>query len=1238
MQRRRLFAIGLTLSILGSVPWTAAADPEPSYQGKSLQVWISALKHKDARVRFEAAVALGKLGAPQAALAPLIAAVKDEDSQVRSAALGALSQSDVANPSIVAAVLGALKDRQVLVRVDAETALGKLPLSTLQAGMRPLMIALKDTNPTVRRVAQETVKRFGPETTDLVKDLVAASQSKTPAVRRIADLAWDGMDPPSKEMRADLSTAAKAQDPELRRAAVLVVDMFSPLIPEALSILRDALTDQVPTVRRLAARALGRMGPAAREAAPTLIIAYQDPDEEVRKAVTVALPHVLSGVKDVAILITALPIQDRPVWQAATRTLLAIIQDTKDLQTLRATLTAPETSVRQATAAALGRIGPEAVPSLIEMLQDENVAVRAAAARALGDIIRGTKDLPTLRATVKAPDASVRRATTAALGAIGAEAVPSLIELLKDVEPTIRKMAAESLRGIGPQAKDAVPALKARLIDTDGMAQVAAALALWKISATVTDAVPVLTAALKHPEEPVRVYAAEGLGDIGPAAKEAVPALRAMSQDQNANQSTTRRAATAALRKIGVEPDPPGAPTAKKHLPLGEPDQSKTARPDFGFPRLEVLVGNLILLMVIETLLLLVFRRTAARIGLVLLSVFNLLTGTVSGIWLIGESRDVFRDVRFVVPAALLTSSICLLIRRPWGWLLTATVQLLVAGLCVFAALFGLLILWWSGSTNEGMLAETGILANLGVPLSLMVFGIAMGLAAAFLTGFFYLMLSRVRAAFHVGTTSSSPKEFAPDAPRPSPLEIKSWTEPSTLPRTPLSTTTNEQLLPSYDRPPAGLLVLTAFNLLTGIGCGACLIGLSLDVGASVLGVVAVGIVAGAMVAPGICLLIRRPWGWLLAAACQLFVGGIAIIPAFVGLSLAEDFWREGDSWVAMFGIPLSLFLVGCAMVPAAVSFTGFCYLMRPHVIAAFHVGTQTWKRFRWAAALLLLICAYAGTGALVWGELAHQTTLAQMEQLRLQPPLMHCSWQAKKIDRSQGEFLAGLFANIYDSSSVWTFKDDGELLIGKISAKNRYESGLFDLTHYRWTLSDDTLTLVRQHDDDQENHVFKVEECTANTLRLREETIGPDPFGGLFDKERKGKERKYQYHFQLERCPRVWFHDPFFLHNLPLAVPMRLAVLLFAALVTWLLTYRACRSRLRALAVNSGVMTLVGIPLILITVIGFLSHPRMSVIPSAESETNAIIAGLVTATGCALGGLLLGCLPGACRADESTS
>lgn len=94
----------------------------------------------------------------------------------------------------------------------------------------------------------------------------------------------------------------------------------------------------------------------------------------------------------------------------------------------------------ETAADSLGRMGPAAVPNLMEALQDSNPLVRSLACRVLARIgPEAVIAVPNLIKLLDDDDARVRREATRALGQVGpaaAESIPALIRLLKEAEPT----------------------------------------------------------------------------------------------------------------------------------------------------------------------------------------------------------------------------------------------------------------------------------------------------------------------------------------------------------------------------------------------------------------------------------------------------------------------------------------------------------------------------------------------------------------------------------------------------------------------------------------------------------------------------------------------------------------------------------------------------------------------------------------------------------------------------------
>lgn len=137
----------------------------------------------------------------------------------------------------------------------------------------------------------------------------------------------------------------------------------------------------------------------------------------------------------------------------------------------------------------------------------------------------------------------------------GARAVPSLIELLKDDDPSTRIVAAEQLGQVGPAARSAIPQLLSQATQEGNQhVNTTAAAALKWIDLTAARRVMAhFVPRLHDPDVQQRRTACAVLGSVGPIAKPAVPELLTAAHDADA---LVRRNALIALASIGI-PLPP---------------------------------------------------------------------------------------------------------------------------------------------------------------------------------------------------------------------------------------------------------------------------------------------------------------------------------------------------------------------------------------------------------------------------------------------------------------------------------------------------------------------------------------------------------------------------------------------------------------------------------------------------------------------------------------------------------
>jgi HEAT repeat protein len=105
------------------------------------------------------------------------------------------------------------------------------------------------------------------------------------------------------------------------------------------------------------------------------------------------------------------------------------------------------------------RIGPPAIPLLVDLLRHEWISIRRSAISTLIDLAPDTETIqPALRGALRDEDATVAGDAARALGALGPRASPSvaaLVTTLSHTDPYVRIYAAEALASIGPGAASA---------------------------------------------------------------------------------------------------------------------------------------------------------------------------------------------------------------------------------------------------------------------------------------------------------------------------------------------------------------------------------------------------------------------------------------------------------------------------------------------------------------------------------------------------------------------------------------------------------------------------------------------------------------------------------------------------------------------------------------------------------------------------------------------------------------
>lgn len=222
--------------------------------------------------------------------------------------------------------------------------------------------------------------------------------------------------------------------------------------------------------------------------------------------------------------------------------------------------------------------GEAAIPSLTELLRDENVEIRGIAATALKELAvveqislpRETMD-SLLQAANRQDERQLRYDPGSepyrTLVLIGTPSVPLWIQALESDDADVRLQAMEALAAIGPGAQEAVPVLLDQLTNRAFNRQEAALDSVdWMISSDSSaalasigrPAIPGLAEALTDKREWVRFDAGSALSRIG---LEAVPELiRALNHPELVVQLESARS----LSRMGREASMAIAPLKKK--------------------------------------------------------------------------------------------------------------------------------------------------------------------------------------------------------------------------------------------------------------------------------------------------------------------------------------------------------------------------------------------------------------------------------------------------------------------------------------------------------------------------------------------------------------------------------------------------------------------------------------------------------------------------------------------------
>src|SRR5262245_6987069 len=388
-----VYRIKASLKMPNTVPelfyhteFLGGAGPGGGEDGPAL---IEGLKHKEARIRIEAAEDLGLIGPSAADAVPALLKLteNDPDPLIRLEAAKAVAGIDAKKETAIPLLIEALKDKGGKVRRRGAECLGDLGPRGKSA-VPDLVKAVKDPDPTVSWAAIDALGQIGPDAEPAVPTLVEAL--KDGSTRGAAVNALGQIGGKARDAVPALEQVLQGEDVSVRWAtASALVRIGGPGLKTGVRYLLETATRDRERNWTDAHNIL--MAPTSREALPVMLDAVRDPVvRELASYICVEMSVYLTKdpLADVKPLLEDKDAGVRCVSAWVLHTARAV--DIKDVIAVqRATLKAADPWARQQAARFLGKLGQsakDAADDLAALSDDKDEGARKAAAEALKSI------------------------------------------------------------------------------------------------------------------------------------------------------------------------------------------------------------------------------------------------------------------------------------------------------------------------------------------------------------------------------------------------------------------------------------------------------------------------------------------------------------------------------------------------------------------------------------------------------------------------------------------------------------------------------------------------------------------------------------------------------------------------------------------------------------------------------------------------------------------------------------
>ncbi len=510
LQDQRAQLQRLTPYLSDENPWvrrgavTCLAAFNERERGPASRLAGSRLEDPDVKVRRAAFRVLQRMDA-RLHLPAIKAAVKDPDDQIAAEAvqlLARLARRQRTAADIEVFLEAAGSNRAELIRVQALKALGTYSRSHAKA-VPVLIRALADPSPEIRKTALLTLMAFQDHAGKAIPRGKELLSDENPAVRLAAAYFLGGQGQRALDAEADMLRLLKDPDPEVRRWIKGALHGFSTL-KKKFEAVQNGFKSNDPKVRRKAVYRSREFGDRFRS---SLLSALADEDLLVRRG---AAQQLLESEDLDSLAEVFRKTRSWRVWAAL-------------LEGLRfKTQSPPYPDPRHEKQAARIRLLIQTLKAeIFKALEDEQVEVRRAAVRLVGNLARDLDAVKYLFRALKDGDKEVRDSAQYSLSRLGEPKLDlsGLIRTLEDPEKDPR-LILRKLNRMGEKAAAALPALRAGLKRARGEVRGYFALTLGNVGrGRAAQDVPDILALLEDENPRIRSQAAYGLGYIGPPAR-----------------------------------------------------------------------------------------------------------------------------------------------------------------------------------------------------------------------------------------------------------------------------------------------------------------------------------------------------------------------------------------------------------------------------------------------------------------------------------------------------------------------------------------------------------------------------------------------------------------------------------------------------------------------------------------------------------------------------------------------